>query len=74
MLVSRTDPCVAGDILLFIFVLESLHRPWVAKLLIPYIVCFGIAMLAALVSVISKSALIYCLNWPASVLFPAQCR
>jgi len=48
---------VAGDILLLVSVLASVHRPWVAQLLAPYLVCFGLGMVAAFVSLMSKSEL-----------------
>ena len=43
--------------MLFMSVLASLHRPWVAQLLTLYTICFGIAMLASFVSLMSKSEL-----------------
>ena len=48
---------MTGDIVLFMSVLASLHRPWVAQLLTLYTICFGIAMLASFVSLMSKSEL-----------------
>ena len=50
-------PRAAGDIVVLMSVLASVHRPWVAQLLIPYVVCFGVSMLAAFVSFMSKSEL-----------------
>ena len=50
-------PRAAGDIVVLMSVLASVHRPWVAQLLIPYIVCFGVSMLASFVSFMSKSVL-----------------
>ncbi len=47
----------AGDIVVFMSVLASVHRPWVARLLTPYTVCFGISMLVSFVSFMSKSEL-----------------
>jgi hypothetical protein len=71
MLHSCTKPlCTAGDILLFMTVLASVHRPWVAQLLVPYVVCFGVANLAALVSIMSKSAASHSAE-PSSL---SQCR
>ena len=43
--------------MVFMSVLGSVHRPWVARLLTPYTICFGISMLASFVSFMSKSEL-----------------
>jgi hypothetical protein len=65
---------VTGDIVLFMSVLASLHRPWVAQLLTPYTICFGIAMLVSVVSLVSKSERRMLPNRLASTVFGALLR
>ena len=65
---------MTGDIVLFMSVLASVHRPWVAQLLIPYTICFGIAMLVSVVSLVSKSERRMLPNRLASTVFGAVLR